>query len=140
MKNYWVDRRQVIGFIGAVFIIFSIFLPFYQINLLSFGQATISLADIPFIGSTIAFIIVLMGIISIVALAFEEYSLLYLTGFVTLALVLIMFIFSEVGFIVLSGSLPVIISRAVNYLIDYDFGWVVLFAGSGFLIIVPKLS
>jgi hypothetical protein len=139
VRDYWVDRRQVIGFIGSVFIMFSIFLPFYQINLFSFGQVTIPLVDIPFVGATIASILIIMGILSIVALGFEEYTLLYLTGFVSLAIVLLMFVFTELGFMIVSNSLPVVVSRIVNYLVDYDFGWVVLLAGSGFLIIVPKL-
>jgi hypothetical protein len=139
MKDYWVDRRQVIGFIGSVFIMLSIFLPFYQINLFSFGQITIPLVDIPVVGATIASILIIMGIVSIVALGFEEYTLLYLTGFISLAIVLLMFVFTELGFMIVSNSLPVVVSKVVNYLVDYDFGWVVLLAGSGFLLVVPKL-
>jgi hypothetical protein len=74
-----------------------------------------------------------------VALGFEEYTLLYLTGFVSLVIVLLMFVFTELGFLIISNTLPVAVSHVINYLIDYDFGWVVLLAGSGFLIIVPKL-
>ena len=139
MRDYRVDRRQVIGFIGSVFVIFSIFLPFYQINLFSFGEIGIPLVNIPFVGTTIAMVLVIMGILSIVALAFEEYTLLYLPGFISLTLAVLMVIFTELGFIIVTENLPVMISALINYLIGYDFGWIVLLAGSGFLIVVPKL-
>ncbi len=139
MKDYWVDRRQVIGFIGSLFVIFSIFLPFYEVNLFSMGELGIPLVNVPFVGATIALVLVIMGILSIVALAFEEYQLLYLPGFVSLAIAILMLVFSEIGFIVIADNLPAIISHMVDYLIGYDFGWIVLLAGSGFLIVVPKL-
>jgi hypothetical protein len=139
VKDYWVDRRQVIGFIGSLFIIFSIFLPFYEINLFSMGELGIPLVDIPFVGATIALVLVVMGILSIVALAFEEYALLYLPGFISLTLAVVMFAFSELGFIMIADNLPVIISHVISYLIGYDFGWIVLLAGSGFLLVVPRL-
>jgi hypothetical protein len=139
VKDYWVDRRQVIGFIGSLFIIFSIFLPFYEINLFSAGNLGIPLIDIPFVGATVALALVVMGILSIVALAFEEYQLLYLPGFISLTLAILMLIFSELGFIIIADNLPAIISHVINYLIGYDFGWIILLAGSAFLLVVPKL-
>jgi hypothetical protein len=139
VKNYWVDRRQVIGFIGSLFIIFSIFLPFYEINLFSAGTLGIPLVDIPFVGTTLALVLVVMGILAIVALAFEEYQFLYMPGFVSLTLAILMFVFTELGFIIIADNLPAIVSHVINYLIGYDFGWIVLLAGSGFLLVIPRL-
>jgi len=139
VKNYWVDRRQVIGVIGSVFIISSVFLPFYDINLFSRMQIGIPLVNVPFVGTTIALVLLVMGVFSIVALVFEEYTLLYLPGFICLTLLVVMFIFTELGFIIVSENLPVMINQGVNNLIGYDFGWIVLLAGSGFLLVVPKL-
>lgn len=139
MRDFWVDRKQVIGFIGAMLIIFGTFLPIYTINLLIIDQVPISLVEIPLMGRPLAMILIAMGILSIVALAFEEYTLLYISGLVSLFAVLTTFILVELGLVILSGSLPKV-AAVVNYLFGYDFGWVFLFSGPAFLLVTPKLQ
>lgn len=139
MRDFWVDRKQIIGFIGSVFIIFGIFLPIYTINLFFLGQVPLSLIEIPFMGKPIAILLIAMGILSVIVIAFEEYSLLYITGFVTLSAVLVTFAIVELGLVMLSENLP-IVSGVVNSIFGYDFGWVFLIAGSLFLLVTPLLQ
>jgi hypothetical protein len=138
VRDYWVDRKQITGFIGSIFIIFGIFLPIYTINLIIIDQFPISLIEIPLLGAPIAIILVAMGILSIVAIAFEEYTLLYISGLVSLFAVLTTFIIIELGLVILSDTLPKIFA-VVNYLLGYDFGWFFLLAGCVILLITPKL-
>ncbi len=138
MRDYWVDRKQITGFIGSIFIIFGIFLPIYTINLIIIDQFPVSLIMIPLLGAPIAIILVAMGILSILAIAFEEYSLLYISGLVSLFAVLTTFIIIEIGLVILSDTLPKV-SAVVNYLLGYDFGWFFLLAGCVILLITPKL-
>jgi len=93
---------------------------------------------IPLLGAPIAIILVAMGILSILAIAFEEYSLLYISGLVSLFAVLTTFIIIEIGLVILSDTLPKV-SAVVNYLLGYDFGWFFLLAGCVILLITPKL-
>ncbi len=138
MRDFWVDRKQITGFIGSIFIIFGTFLPIYSINLFFLGQASISLIDIPIMGAPIAIVLIAMGILSITAIAFEEYTLLYITGIISLCAVLTTFIIVEAGLVMLSGSLPVVFNL-VNYIFGYDFGWIIFITGSAFLLVTPKL-
>ena len=138
MRDYWVDRKQVTGFIGSIFIIFGIFLPVYTINLIVI-QVSVSLVEIPILGSPIAIILAAMGILSLTAIAFEEYRLLYISGFVSLVTILTTLILVESGLVILSESMPKVFA-VVNYLFGYDFGWFFLLAGSAFLLVTPKLQ
>ncbi len=140
MRDYWVDRKQVTGFIGSIFIIFGAFLPIYTINLFFLGQVPISLVDIPILGKPIAIVLIAMGILSITAIAFEEYTLLYLTGVVSLCAVLATFIIVEAGLVILSENLPRVVFALVNYIFGYDFGWIFLLAGPAFLLVTAKLQ
>jgi hypothetical protein len=126
------------GFIGSIFIIFGTFLPIYSINLFFLGQVSVSLIDIPVMGAPIAIVLIAMGILSITAIAFEEYMLLYITGIISLCAVLTTFIIVEAGLVMLSGSLPVVFTL-VNYIFGYDFGWIIFITGSAFLLVTPKL-
>lgn len=139
MRDYWVDRKQVTGFIGSIFIIFGAFLPIYSINLFFLGQVPVSLVDIPVMGTPIAIILIAMGILSITAIAFEEYTLLYVSGLVSLCVVLTTLIIVEAGLVLLSEILPKV-SVVVNYLFGYDFGWIFLFAGPAFLLVTARLQ
>jgi hypothetical protein len=140
VQDYWVNRKQIIGFIGSIFIIFGTFLPIYTINLFFLGQVPISLVDIPIMGKPMAIILIAMGILSITAIAFEEYTLLYLTGVVSLCTILATFIIVEAGFVILSEILPKVVFTVVNYIFGYDFGWIFLLAGSAFLLVTAKLK
>jgi hypothetical protein len=140
VRDYWVDRKQVTGFIGSIFIIFGAFLPIYTINLFFLGQVPISLVDIPILGKPIAIVLIAMGILSITAIAFEEYTLLYLTGVVSLCAVLATFIIVEAGLVILSENLPRVVFALVNYIFGYDFGWIFLLAGPAFLLVTAKLQ
>jgi hypothetical protein len=140
MQDYWVDWKQVTGFIGSIFIIFGIFLPVYTINLPFIGQLPVSLVDIPVMGKPIAIILVAMGILSITAIAFEKYTLLYLTGAVSLCTVLVTFLIVEAGLVILSEYLPRVVSAVINNMFGYDFGWVFLLAGPAFLLVTSKLQ
>jgi len=139
VRDYWVDRKQVIGFIGSIFIIFGAFLPIYTINLFFLGQVPVSLVDIPVMGGPIAIILIAMGILSITAIAFEEYTLLYVSGLVSLCVVLTTLIIVEAGLVLLSEILPKV-SAVVNYLLGYDFGWIFLFAGPAFLLVTARMQ
>ena len=139
VRDYWVDRKQVTGFIGSIFIIFGAFLPIYSINLFFLGQVPVSLVDIPVMGTPIAIILIAMGILSITAIAFEEYTLLYVSGLVSLSVVLTTLIIVEAGLVLLSEILPKV-SVVVNYLFGYDFGWIFLFAGPAFLLVTARLQ
>jgi len=139
MQELWVDRKQITGFIGSIFIIFGTFLPIYTLNLHFLDQVPVSLIDLPLIGRPLAIILIAMGILSIVALSFEEYTPLYLSGLVSLLIVLGTLILVESGLVIVSGNFPVV-SAIVNNLFDYDFGWVVLLAGSAFLLVTPELQ
>jgi hypothetical protein len=91
-------------------------------------------------GKPIAIILIAMGILSIIALAFEEYRLLYLTGAVSLCAVVVTFIIVEAGLIILSENLPRVLFAVVNYIFGYDFGWIFLLSGSAFLLVTAKLQ
>lgn len=138
VRDYWVDRKQITGFIGSIFIIFGIFLPIYSINLIIINQFPISLIEIPLMGKPIALILVALGILSIVAIAFEEYALLYITGLVSLFAVLATFVIIELGLVILSDTLPRVYA-VVNFLLGYEFGWFFLLGGCVILLITPKL-
>jgi hypothetical protein len=138
VRDYWVDRKQITGFIGSIFIIFGIFLPIYSINLIIINQFPISLIEIPLMGKPIALILVALGILSIVAIAFEEYALLYITGLVSLFAVLATFVIIELGLVILSDTLPRVYA-VVNFLLGYEFGWFFLLSGCVILLITPKL-
>jgi hypothetical protein len=140
LRDYWVDRKQVTGFIGSLFIIFGTFLPIYTINLIVINPVPVSLVDIPVMGKPLAIILIAMGILSITALAFEEYTLLYLTGAVSLFAVVVTFIIVEAGLIILSENLPRVLFAVVNYIFGYDFGWIFLLSGSAFLLVTAKLQ
>jgi hypothetical protein len=140
VQDYWVDRKQVTGFIGSIFIIFGIFLPVYSITLPFIGQLPVSLVDIPVMGKPIAIILVAMGILSITAVAFEKYTLLYLTGAVSLCTVLVTFLIVEAGLVILSEYLPRVVFAVINSMFGYDFGWVFLLAGPAFLLVTAKLQ
>ena len=135
VRDYWVHRKQVTGFIGSMFIIFGTFLPIYTINVPFLDQISISLLDFPL--RPVAFILITMGMVSIIALGFREYSLLYLTGFVSLLAVVILFIGVETGLVILSAHLPKV-SAVVRYVFDYDFGWILLVAGCALLLFTPR--
>jgi len=139
VRDYWVDRKQIAGFIGSIFIIFGAFLPIYTINLLFLGQVPVSLVDIPLVGKPLAIILIAMGILSVIAIAFEEYRLLYISGFISLCAVLTTFVLVEAGLLILSESLPKVFA-VVNYLSGYDFGWIFLLAGPAFLLVTAKLQ
>jgi len=138
MQDYWIDRRQVTGFIGSLFIILGIFLPLYELNLFSFGQRPISLIDIPYAGVPVAITLVILAIISIIALAFDEYSLLFLTGAISLIITLSMFFLIELGMILVTGNLPGVLATVVHYLLNYSYGWIILVTGPCFLIATSK--
>ncbi|GEM_PF-7116122 len=138
MRDFWVDRKQVTGFIGAIFIIFGIFLPVYSISLPVLGQFPVSIIGIPFIGGLIAIVLVAMGVLSIIAVAFREYSLLYLSGLVSLWVVMSTLVLTEAGLLILSANLPMV-SSVINSLFDFEFGWVFLLSGSAFLLATPKI-
>jgi hypothetical protein len=140
VQDYWVDWKQITGFIGSIFIIFGIFLPIYTINLPYIGQVPVSLVDIPVMGKPIAIILVAMGILSITAIAFEKYTQLYLTGAVSLFTVLLTFIMVEAGLVILSENLPRVVFAVINYIFGYDFGWMFLLAGPAFLLVTAKLQ
>jgi hypothetical protein len=140
VQDYWVDWKQITGFIGSIFIIFGIFLPVYSIKLPFIGQLPVSLVDIPVLGKPIAIILVAMGILSITAIAFEKYTLLYLTGAVSLCTVLVTFLIVEAGLVILSEYLPKVVFAVVNYMFGYDFGWIFLLAGPAFLLVTAKLQ
>ena len=137
MRDYWVNRKQVIGFIGTIFIIFGTFLPVYTINLPFLDQISISLLDFPL--RPVAFILITMGILSILALGFREYSLLHLSGLVSLIAVLTLFIGVESGFVILSANLPKV-SAVVNYVFDHDIAWIFLLTGCALLLFTPRLD
>jgi len=138
VQDYWVDRKQITGFIGSIFIIFGTFLPIFTINLFFINPVSISLVDIPLVGRPIAIFLIAIGILSLIAIAFEEYAILYISGLVSLIIVLSIFILVELGLLMLSGNLPRVFT-IVNYLFGYDFGWIFLLAGCGFLLVTPKL-
>ncbi|MCU0629544.1 MAG: hypothetical protein MUF37_00080 [Methanoregulaceae archaeon] len=138
MRDYWVDRRQITGFIGSICIIFGTFLPIYTINLIIIDQVPVPLIDLPLIGRPIAIILIAMGILSLTAIAFEEYTLLYLSGLVCLVTVLTTFILVEAGLVMLSDAMPKVFA-VINYLFSYDFGWIFLMAGCGLLLVTPIL-
>jgi hypothetical protein len=140
VQDYWVDRKQITGFIGSIFIIFGIFLPIYTINLPFIGQVPVSLVDIPVMGKPIAIILIAMGILSITAIAFEKYTPLYLTGAVSLFTVLATFLIVEAGLVILSENLPRVVFAVINYIFGYDFGWIFLLAGPAFLLVTAKLQ
>jgi hypothetical protein len=54
---------------------------------------------------------------------FRDYSLLYLSGLVSLIAVLILFIGVESGLVIVSANLPTV-SAVVRYVFDYDSGWI----------------
>ena len=140
VQDYWVDWKQITGFIGSIFIIFGIFLPVYSINLPFIGQLPVSLVDIPVMGKPIAIILVAMGILSITAIAFEKYTLLYLSGAVSLCTVLVTFLIVEAGLLILSEYLPRVVFAVVNNMFGYDFGWIFFVAGPAFLLVTAKLQ
>ena len=137
MQDYWVNRKQVLGFIGTMFIIFGTFLPVYTINLPFLDQLSISLLDFPL--RPVAFILITMGIVSLLALGFREYSLLYLSGLVSLIAVLALFIGVEAGLVTVTANLPKV-AAAVRYLVDYDIGWIFLLTGCALLLFTPRLE
>ena len=137
VRDYWVNRKQVLGFIGTMFIIFGTFLPIYTINLPFLDQISISLLDFPL--RPVAFILITMGIVSLLALGFREYSLLYLSGLVSLIAVLALFIGVELGFVMLSANLPKV-AAVVTYVFDYDIGWIFLLTGCALLLFTPRLE
>ena len=137
MQDYWVNRKQVLGFIGTMFIIFGTFLPVYTINLPFLDQLSISLLDFPL--RPVAFILITMGIVSLLALGFREYSLLYLSGLVSLIAVLVLFIGVEAGLVTVTANLPKV-AAAVRYLVDYDIGWIFLLTGCALLLVTPRLE
>lgn len=120
-----------------MFIIFGTFLPIYTINLPFLDQLSISLLDFPL--RPVAFILITMGIVSLLALGFREYSLLYLSGLVSLIAVLVLFIGVEAGLVMLSANLPKV-AAAVRYLVDYDIGWIFLLTGCALLLFTPRLE
>ena len=63
VRDYRVNRKQVLGFIGTMFIIFGTFLPIYTINLPFLDQISISLLDFPL--RPVAFILITMCIVSL---------------------------------------------------------------------------
>jgi hypothetical protein len=137
VRDYWVNRKQVLGFIGTMFIIFGTFLPVYTINLPFLDQLSISLLDVPL--RPVAFILITMGIVSLLALGFREYSLLYLSGLVSLIAVLVLFIGVEAGLVTVTANLPKV-AAAVRYLVDYDIGWIFLLTGCALLLFTPRLE
>ena len=137
VRDYWVNRKQVLGFIGTMFIIFGTFLPVYTINLPFLDQLSISLLDVPL--RPVAFILITMGIVSLLALGFREYSLLYLSGLVSLIAVLVLFIGVEAGLVIVTANLPKV-AAAVRYLVDYDIGWIFLLTGCALLLVTPRLE
>jgi hypothetical protein len=137
VRDYWVNRKQVLGFIGSMFIIFGTFLPVYTLNLPFLDQVSISLLDFPL--RPVAFILITMSIVSILALGFREYPLLYLSGFVSLIAVLTLFIGVELGFVMLSANLPKV-SAVVEYVFDHDIGWIFLLTGCALLLVTPRLE
>ena len=86
----------------------------------------------------IKIILIAMGFLSVIAMHFEEYRLLYISGLVSLFVILSILIAVAAGLVILSENLPRVFA-VVNDLFDYDFGWIFLVAGSIFLFIVPKL-
>jgi hypothetical protein len=137
MNDYWVNGTQVTGFIGALLVIFGIFLPLFAVNVPVLGPIPVSLISIPFVGVPLGCLFIILALISILALAAAEYRLLLASGAVTLFLVLGLFFFSSLGLMVITGNLPGVVSAAIDNLIDYDFGWIVMVAGAGFQIMAP---
>jgi len=137
VRDYWVNRKQVLGFIGTMFIIFGTFLPVYTINLPFLDQLSISLLDVPL--RPVACILITMGIVSLLALGFREYSLLYLSGLVSLIAVLVLFIGVEAGLVIVTANLPKV-AAAVRYLVEYDIGWIFLLTGCALLLFTPRLE
>jgi|WetSurSiteA1Bulk_404760.scaffolds.fasta_scaffold87338_2 hypothetical protein len=139
VEDYWVGRKQVTGFIGSLFVIFGTFLPIYTLNLPFIEQVPVSLVDIPVMGKLTAVILIAMGILSIIVLAFEEYALLYISGLVSLCIVLTTFVLVESGLAMLTDSYPVIAGVIFNYIFGYDSGWIFLLAGSALLLVTPAI-
>ncbi len=119
-----VNKRQMIGYAGVAILAMGVFMPVYSLPL--FGSFSY------FAVSNIAGIVMLvLAVASAVIISIKKYKLLYVTGFLSLLLMVFSFLTlqSTLSFVT-SGLKNSVLGNLLASSIQLQWGWIILLIGS----------
>lgn len=119
-----ITKRQFVGYAGAVLLALGIFMPVYSLPL--FGSFSYYA-----VGNNAGIAMLIFAIASAAIVAIRKYKLLYVTGFMSLLLLVFSFLTLDSTIsCVTAGMRDSPIGSLFASAIQYQWGWIVLLIGS----------